>query len=523
MWPSKRAPQAETTPALEEIGLAPCAVAESCEALTIDYAEAFDEVTAEHVDQLVSAAGSWLSMGQALPEIIQEMRKEREEAVSFSLGLRERADRRTSSSSVEQELSRDIAVAHNTVRARFRPAGMGDFSRLLASARDYEEVTDIMLHLNELLALRPENASKLDTAFHIMFVSEDLVRATMAHIDFTEPRALQEIFDPSRFSELPSGLQRIAAMDIMGKETSIILRNAKRELDVDASPAVQLSKYIKDNHLPENVRHILRGVTIGATAMGAPVCPANNLGICVRVLEKMQLEELPEPLRRDIKLHSDKEVQSRLSRLTQLARQVNVPRILNASIAFDVRDNDTANNRSKKRRSNGTQLEKRDIAAVTTLENEIPSFNQVIVRIKNDEIEPVEFGFTNGWNDQEGLEVLLETKFMREYIDDHRSVDLRDAITSALRHILFSASYGQSMGAIVPILGSDQRHSSTDNISERKMRFSGQRAVGIGGGKMGRQMRIVFSQATESGVRHITLHKIVHKSELEKNRHVITK
>lgn len=514
--------RAETIPLFSDVCLADRECKDVVEQIDQPvFADQLDEWSAEALDTTVRMAETWGELTGRISEEISMLRIEGQQDNTSS----SRDSRRDNARRRDFQFNQDIARMRQSARQQVRVNGNDEWGKRLSAVRSQAEYDQLSSDLTGQYPNKPEGNDDLTELFRLMFLTEHVTRLYMRALDLGAPDVFRQVFTPGNIIELPPALQKVSVIDISRGKDSIILQNAARTaLEDNRTPAEKLTDYIQNNHLPDNVRQFIIAIKTGAIAAGVRECPGNDLGICTRLLAKIPIAELPEPIRKDIEMRDNKEAQDRKSKLVTFAQGYPLSRLLDSSTGFDVstRRPNEDNNANQKRRPNIGVVEKRDVVTLLeSAETEQSSFTQVAVRFINDFSEPLIL--TKGEEEQsidEKLAHLCEHKLIKEYLETHKGTPLEGLMQDALRQILLSPNYFQSEGAILPwVRGIANRYKSfinNEGVKERLMRFSAARSSVHTSDKVGRQTRIFFSQGTKDGVRHVTIHEIGHKSDLEK-------
>lgn len=506
--------RAETAPsALTDF----CSVERDClEALETDDVEQYDSQTDEFINDMVSLSETWGMALAEMPDAIAARREIEDSHEGWTSALDDRSMRRQLDRRKDSYFLQTVTWAHNAGRWAARPNVPADAPRL-GAITDPVDLARRIGDIGETLSRDEDEQDTLVKQFKLLFVAEELAHAQMAMLELTNPSAFRDIFRPGSIDDLPPALRELSAADIARDKDSIILRNARRDIDDNRTPGQQLADYLSNNHLPDSIRQVFVGINLGAKAMGAPACPRNDVGICTKVLERLPIDELPEPVRRDMEIRAGKATQERVAKLTQFARGHMPSRLFDSSVVYDIPDNDHAVSSKKRRQVNtGRGATKADRSDVTfeALEASLETaFSSVSVLVSNEDGEPFVFNV----DEEASFDHLLETKMFKDYMTAHRETGLDAMFQNALQHILFSPRYAETKGMIIPLVDRTLKtHQNQSGVTERLMRFSGQKTSAMGSGKNGRQTRIIFSQGTKDGVRHVTIRKVVHKSNIEK-------
>ncbi len=251
--------------------------------------------------------------------------------------------------------------------------------------------------------------------------------------------------------------------------------------------------------------------------MGAPKCPFNDLGVCTHLLAKVPESQYPEEIQRDIASRDSLAAQRRIESLVTFAKRNSVSKILDSSIQLSETMSSTSTGTQTKKRAFAPKLDKRDLNMIENSEVATPTFTQVKFRFANSD-EVFETVPTDIENVAETMDEMFEHKMIKRYIDTYHDEKLEDMLANALTIIALAPSYTGTDRMITPWLDmKNKAYVNEEGVKERYMRFSGSRAIGVSGGPIGKDTRVIFSQGTERGVRHITIHKIIHKADIKSN------
>jgi hypothetical protein len=499
-----------------------CSNAESCGLQRVDdmrSIEALGNDVEEYVEQLTDMCGNW---GRAIDEVRSQVGKQRQYFARdqiVSTVNDDRASRRTVDREFETMINNNVAIKHNIAASAIKETGGESWNADLVRLTNIDALTNHMY----LLADAADDMAQLDDpltrAFYGLFLTEYTARISMKSLDIDAPDVLRQVFDPATLSDLPETLQKLAIIDIRrGPTGSILLSNAARSIPDNRGGAEVFADYISANHLPDTIRQHLRSISLGAKAMGAPACPYNSIGICTKVLSKIQPGDLPDMIAADMQLRESKSTTDRVGRLTQFGRGGELSRLFDSSLSFSVKLPGQNEIKQNKRRPTVVPVEKKDLNVIETGEI-IPSFSHFVLRIANDDrdtVEPVDVADL----DAVGAEIgeLMGHKMIMNYIlNTSESVKLTEFFAKALSMIVVSPRYGQTGGAIVPLVALRSKSMmNSDGVKETYSRLSGAQADGLGGSAIARNTRIYFSQGTSNGVRYVTIHRVGHKADFVK-------
>ena len=503
-----------------------CASSDACymDALEAEQydTESLDERMVSQLETINFAAAAWTMIGKNVSTFIEQNRQEYE-LYDVQNGAA-RNDRRVSDRNRESVMGQKVSHAHN---AAVNAIGTGLLegvyveNLVVSSAPPIEalaglEDTLLEMHNLKMKDMGADRTFAVEEELTAAFQCEFLVRASMQVINQESPQTLQTVFDPSSLLDLPIDLQRIAALDInRGIGASVLLDNAAKYAPGEQPRSAQLADYIKANNLPENVKKSLSAIKLGMQAMGAPSCPFNDLGVCTHLLAKIPQSQFPEEIQRDIANRDSSEAQRRMTSLVAFAKRNAVSKILDSSIQLN--ESFASNSAQSKKRTSAPKLEKRDFIMVENPEVDAPTFTEIKFRFANSpEIVATSTNVTEDF--EEAAKAIFEQKIVKKYIDTYHDQKLEDMLFNALGIIAILPTYIGTNRMITPWLDMKHKaHINEEGVKERFMRYSGARSVGVSGGPVGKDTRVIFSQGTEQGVRHITIHKILHKSDIKSN------
>lgn len=488
-------------------------------------AEVFDESLEQIIEGLHASARSWSQATRNVSHYINQGRDAID--ANDARAATARAERRSSGQSRDSYLAQAIAEIHNDA-AREMTGGV------LEGMHRSDLVSDELLSREHLFDLeqtivRQQVARTQTPSFNApvriyhelvtVFQLEYVTRAYMQMLNQEAPEALQALFDPATLAELPQSLQRIATLDIKrGVGDSVLLDNANSQLPDERPESVILAEYIKANSLPEHVKKSLMAIKLGMDAMGAPNCPFNDLGMCTHILAKIPREQLPDDIQRDMTAKNDAAVSKRTNDLLNFSRRNPVSRIFDSKVVLYEEGPQSQSKTSK--RSALPKLEKKDFAKPEEESSEEAAFSKVVFRVaKSDVIAEAPTDNEDGL--MSAIESVFEQKLVSDYLDKHNDTKLNDMVAGAVAAIGLSQTYVKTGRMIVPWAGRKNKpYINDEGVKERFMRYSGAQAAGVSGGNIGRHTRIIFSQGTKDGVRYVTIHDILHKSDIKTGTNV---
>jgi hypothetical protein len=481
--------------------------------------ESLSERVVGQLEAINFSASMWSLTGKNVSIFIEQNRRDYE--LHNTQSEVSRNDRRISDRNRESFLTQRVSSAHNIAVSQI---GTGILEKvftdnLLEAAPTVEELSGLEeklldIHNKKMNTMGQDRSFAVQDELVITYQFEFIARAYMQAMNQEAPEVLQAIFDPSSIMDLPFDLQRIASLDInRGVGASVLLNNAAKVTTGEQPKSVELAEYIQANNLPENVKKSLLAIKLGMSAMGAPTCPFNDLGICTHLLSKVPDNHYPEEIQRDITNRDNTAIQRRIASLVAFAKRNPVSKILDSSILLN--ESFASNSTQSKKRTTAPKLEKRDFAAVENLEIDTPAFTKVKFRLANSDAI---FEATGNLVDtiEKTIDDVFEQKIVKKYSETYHDEKLNDMLLHALTVIALMPTYIGTDRMVTPWLEmKNKAHINEEGVKERFMRYSGSRAVGISGGPIGKDTRVIFSQGTENGVRHITIHRIIHKSDVK--------
>lgn len=504
-----------------------CKTSDSCQLESLDtdqfYAESLDERVFEQVQGINVAVEGWAIVTRNVGAYISHDRQSQQMYTQSTQVTRD--SRRNTSRSHDSVIGQHVSHAHNEAVARIgtgilKDVYVDDHNLVSAGAPLLKDIVGLEKRILEAQRKRTAEIGadrrfvvedELTTAFQLEFA----IRAYMQSINEEAPDVLQAMFDPATLNDLPNALQRIAALDIKRGKSSILLNNAEKPANADQPMSVQLAEYVRSNHLPEGVKKSLQAIKFGMKVMGAPECPFNDLGICTHMLAKLPTTQYPDEIQRDIANRANTEVQRRVESLILFSRRNPTGKILDSTL-YLAEDMTVSGSKAKKRAS-APKIESRDLTMVENPEVDTPAFSRVKIRFANSDIV---YDVEPTINDdlEKTLGDVTEHKIVKSYLDKYHDEKLNDMVGVALGFIAVAPTYAGTDNTVRRWLDKrNQSHVNDDGVKEKFMRYSGSSASGTSGGPVGKDTRIIFSQGTENGVRHITIHKVLHKSDIKSN------
>lgn len=481
--------------------------------------ERYDESAEQITEAVYAASSAWSQISKNVFIFVNDTRSEFQ---SFTQQGPSRSDRRANGQGQESFMGQSVARAHNAAMAVYQTGVLEEMyqpSLINGEPMSIEQLALIEEKIISEQSTRMNNlgfdrSTIVKDELATVFQLEYLARAYMQVLNHEMPELLQELFDPATLKELPISVQRIAALDIKrGIGESVLLDNASKYAPGNQPESMQFAEYIRANTLPEQVKKTLLAIKLGMNAMGAPICPFNDIGICTHLLTKIPRHELPEDLIRDIVHKEDTAAAKRVEDLTLFARRTAVSKILDSSIPLF--EQDASAQTPSRKRVTAAKLDKRDFTAIEPTESDAPNFTAVKIRFAHSD-EVVDSSLADFEAIGEMVMNALDQKDIKKYLDTYNDKKLEGLISNALTSLALLPNYTASGRMITPWVGMKNKpHVNDEGVKERYMRFSGARAVGISPGPIGKATRIIFSQGTADGVRHITIHKIIHKADVK--------
>ena len=380
-----------------------------------------------------------------------------------------------------------------------------------------EEVTPVIIAgVDYLVADETEDDDVRALAY--IYMCEQIARSTLYTSHLMQPDVLRSIFNPATFSELPLSLQRLAALDIRrGDKASILLLNARTdEVKDDRTREEIMSDYISNNHLTDSIREHLNSISLGAKAMGSMECSLNQFGLCMKVLARIPGTDLPQPIAQDIQQKAARAKQDRILKLNSLARGVSINKMFDSTTKLHVPQFNSTNSSQSSGKKRLPSIDTNDVRDIEREAGESePTFSRYVIRSKKQPDVALDAEIKDIQSQAQALLTLPE---ISEYYAKHKTDTLDSFLVNALLTIIASERYNTTKGAIVPYLSRRaDAYANPEGIKEKFSRLSGAQLSGGGGGTIGRHTRIIFSQGTENGVRHVTIHKIDTKSNMISN------
>ncbi|NTW62306.1 hypothetical protein HGB25_02770 [Candidatus Saccharibacteria bacterium] len=350
-------------------------------------------------------------------------------------------------------------------------------------------------------------------------IAELMARTSLAMFQIAEPELMHSLMQPEVLRDLPDSFKKLIASDIhMGERGSVVLQGQSRYIDEQAktqNDGQQVLDYMECSHLTSESRLFFQGLSMGAVATGATICPSNEFGICKRVIEKVTI---PEEVQKDIDRKNQSKKREHLQALRHFASQIG-PDPLGLdfkAVNKPTKEHETAKSRKRGHKKNHASPIQNDTADVAT--EATPTFSKVSAKIGK---LHVELDPSNSDSIKNAVETIATSDMFTDYMMKYRDGGkVEEFIRHAIETILFSPSYNTEV-SIEKIVS--EKPFYVDGKRTRLHRLSGRHLIGGSGGSSGRNTRIFFAPHGEGSERTVIFTGVLHKSEFAKRsvpRHV---
>lgn len=393
------------------------------------------------------------------------------------------------------------------------------------SADTIEEVYVAMARLKEATVAPGERSSIIQNRAVAEQWSELIAHTISARVEMMKlaveyPFVARTMFEPRQIMRTNPGVKMAILQDITrGKDGSIVLKTHENP-DIRAYEDQNLLDYLltEELALAEQMRDSFRCMAIGAQSLGARVCPAPmRYGLCFEVANEIDLGLFPALEQKIITLLA-KQRQQNIQSCLGMARSFPFEKIYDvANVTQPAEKNGPVNQdapKSSKRTANRQKKGMSTESSSCTESNEIDNrITKIIVRTKESLIASVDMA---GGENQSQLDLAIDTLMSAPEVCDYIASHGNDStFISFLRKALLAVIYpGEQIAnthAIKRVRTVKGRFNS-DGVFEKAYRLSGNAMAGAGGGKLGKDTRLLFTKALDGSTQYITFYGIEHRS-----------
>lgn len=393
------------------------------------------------------------------------------------------------------------------------------------SADTIEEVRTAMTRTKDALVMPGDRSGiaenrAITEQWMALIVYTISARLEMMKLASEFPFVARRAFEPRQIAQANPGMRMAIVQDIgRGKEGSIVLKTHENP-DVRAYEDQNLLDYLltEELALTEQMRDSLRCMALGAQALGGRICPAQKrYGLCFEVANEIDLEQFPS-LEQKVTTLLAKQRQQNVNGCVGMAKTFPFEKVFditNTSSAAEKKrpandDMHYASKRAAKRQSRAVAAEQGDEA---DSHEALGNISKIVIRVKDSLLVATDIGPTESQEQLEhAIDALMATSEIREFISSHGN---DSTFISFLRKALLAMIYPDNqivnthaIKRVRTVKGSINH----DGVFEKAYRLSGNAMQGAGGGKLGKDTRILFTKALHDSTQYVTFHGIEHRA-----------